>query len=181
MPTKNPHTTLAFVASVNGKISFEDNPNVKHWSSKEDQKHFEKLIKMHPIILLSSKTYETVKSEMHHQEGKCRIVMTRNPKKYAAERIPGQLEFTSKSPKRILNDLSKQSIKKVLLAGGSIFAHEFLKQKLVDSIVLTLEPKIFGTGTSLVTPLPLNIALKLKSMKRMNKAGTLLLEYEVER
>lgn len=179
MQKNKPHTTLAFVSSINGKITRGNNPKVEIWSSKEDKKHFAKLIKNHSVIILSSRTYEVIKKHIKHKTGKCRIVMTRNPKKYKNETIPGQLEFTSKSPKQIISDLTKKGVKKVLLAGGSIFAHQFLKAKLVDSLFLTIEPKLFGTGTSLVAPLPLNVDLKLKSMKRLNREGTILLEYEV--
>jgi len=179
MTPNNPYITLSYVSSLDGKITKGKNPHTNTWASKEDQSTFAKLIKNHKAIIISSKTYEVIKKTIKHQPGKLRIVMTRNPKKYSKETIPGQLEFSSESPRKIIKNLSKKGIKKILLAGGGILSSLFLKSKLVDNLILTLEPKIFGAGTEMIAPPLLNINLKLINLKHLNKKGTLLLTYKV--
>jgi len=179
MPSTRPYITLSYVSSLDGKITKGNDPYVHNWASKEDQSNFAKLIKEHSVIIISSKTYEIIKKNIKHQAGKLRIVMTRNPQQYKSETMPGMLEFTSDSPKKILQKLSKKGIKKVLLAGGSILTNLFLKEKLVDSLIITLEPKLFGEGTPLIAPSSLNIDLQLMSMKKLNKRGTILLTYKI--
>jgi riboflavin biosynthesis pyrimidine reductase len=182
MPNKytNPHITLSFVSSIDGKITMGDNPKVEAWASKEDQIQFKKLVKNHSVIIIGSRTYEAIKKNLRHETGKLRIVMTSRPERYKKEEIPGRLEFTSKNPKQVINMLSKRGVKKVLLACGGVLAHAFLKAKLVNKFLLTLEPKLFGEGTPLLTPPLLNISLQLKTIERLNKKGTLLLTYTIK-
>lgn len=180
MPSNHPYITLSYVSSLDGKITKGNDPYVHNWASKEDQSHFTKLIKEHPVIIISSKTYEVIKQNIKHQAGKLRIVMTRNPQQYKSETIPGMLEFTSDSPKKILQKLSKKGIKKILLAGGSILTNLFFKEKLVDCLILTLEPKIFGEGIPLIAPSSLKLDLQLISMKKLNRQGTILLTYKIK-
>ena len=76
-------------------------------------------------------------------------------------------------------ELEKQNYKQSLLVGGSEINTLFFRDKLVDEIWLTIEPKIFGNGNDLTTGQNFDIELKLKSSKRLNTTGTLLLKYEV--
>lgn len=178
MPQK-PLVTLAYVASVNGKITQGKNPDVTSWNSKEDRAHFSKLVDEHPAIILSSAAYEPVKKYLKHTPGKLRVVMTRHPQKYAKETIPGQLEFTDKSPQTLIADLQSRGVSKILLATGGQITAKFLKAKLVDRLLLTLEPQIFGSGTPLVAESSLRVTLKLLNVTRLNPPGTLLLTYKI--
>lgn len=67
----------------------------------------------------------------------------------------------------------------MLLVGGAEVNSLFLKSGLVNEFHLTLEPKIFGMGKSLISEEDLDIPLKLISIKKLNKQGTLLLKYKV--
>ncbi|MBI2010099.1 MAG: dihydrofolate reductase [Candidatus Chisholmbacteria bacterium] len=177
---KKPFVTLAYVASVNGKITLGQNPAVTAWNSKEDRAHFSKLVKEHPVIILSSAAYEPIKKYLKHQKGKLRLVMTRHPQKYAEDTIPGQLEFTSKSPQALVADLKSRGVKKILLATGGQLTAKFLQAKLVDRLLLTLEPQLFGSGTPLIAESALRVTLKLLKVTRLNAQGTLLLTYKIE-
>lgn len=177
--SQKPHVTLAYVASVNGKITLGKNPDVTAWNSKEDRAHFSRLVKQYPVIILSSAAYEPVKKYLKHTPGKLRLIMTRTPNKYAKDTIPGQLEFTDKSPKTLITDLQSRGVTKILLATGGELTAKFLKDHLVDRLLLTLEPQIFGHGTPMVAESNLRVTLKLLSVKRLNAQGTLLLSYSI--
>jgi len=108
------------------------------------------------------------------------IVLTRQPLKYYGSNVPGLLEFTNETPKQIINRFEKDE-NEVLVVGGSQIATSFMKAQLIDEFWLTLEPKIFGAGTNLVTNEELDIDLRLISFEQINEQGTLLTKYRVIR
>jgi dihydrofolate reductase len=67
--------------------------------------------------------------------------------------------------------------KEALLGGGSFLNSLFLEKKLISEIVLTIEPKIFGSGLSLFNR-DLDANLKLLEFKNLNE-NTLMVRYQV--
>jgi riboflavin biosynthesis pyrimidine reductase len=70
---------------------------------------------------------------------------------------------------------------KMLLLSGEKLNYEFLSKNLIDEIILTLEPRIFGTGKSLTAGGGLDADLELINYEKLNDKGTLLLTYKVLR
>ncbi len=175
------NVTMVMISSVDGKTTRGNNPNVYLWSSPEDQRFFFSLIKKNNLIVMGRETYEASKKVIRLEEKKLRIVLTRNQKKYLKESIDGQLEFSNESPKNLIKRMSGSGYKKMLLVGGGTINGLFLKQNLVDELYLTVEPKIFGTGKDIVAGQLLNMKLKLISIKKLNKTGTILLKYIVNK
>lgn len=174
--------TLVNVSTLNGKITKGDDSQVPGWSSLEDQKHFSSIVKEFEVIILGRKTYEASLKENKTKSNRLRIVLTREPKKYKNNEIPGLLEFTNESPTTLVKRLQKSGYKKVLLASGGTVSSHFFKARLVDKIILTLEPLLFGLGTSIIAETDeMEVKLKLESLKKLNKRGTLLLKYSVVR
>lgn len=171
--------TLVMVSSVDGKITQHNAPDIYHWTSIEDQKHFFALIAKHNIIVMGRSTFEAARPVMRLTPGKLRLVMTRSPEKFASETVPGQLEFTNKHPQEIVADLEKKGYTEMLLAGGASVNTLFLKENLVDELWLTIEPKIFGVGSPLVGVEALDVNLSLETIEKLNKQGTLLLKYRI--
>lgn len=171
--------TMVMLVSVDGKTTQGNNKNVYTWSSKEDQKHFFSLIKKNNLIVMGRATYDASKSVIEIEKGKLRIVLTQSPKEYLNQTIEGQLEFTDENPKELLKRLTALGYKEMLLVGGGTINGLFLKQNLVNELYLTIEPKIFGSGKNVVDKQSLDISLKLISIKKMNKTGTLLLKYKI--
>lgn len=170
---------MVAVSSVNGKITKDSDPNIYSWTSKEDTNFFFSLIEKNNLIVMGSKTYDAAKRFIKNKKNKLRIVLTKNPKKYSKEIIKGMLEFENKKPLELIESLESKGYKQMLLVGGGQINALFLKSKLVDEIYLTLEPKIFGVGKNLVSEENFNISLKLISIKKLNKQGTLHLKYRV--
>ncbi|MEK7074077.1 MAG: dihydrofolate reductase family protein [Patescibacteria group bacterium] len=167
---------LVMVSSVDGKTT---HPTIHGWSSAEDQEHFRTQKAEHPVIIMGRKTYDTVKQELQLNSKTLRIVMTKQPKALMTERVPGQLEFTDESPNVLVSRLERKGYTSMLLVGGSETNEAFLKEKLITDCFITIEPTFFGTGKSIFTPVPLDIALKLIETKRLNAQGTLLLHYTI--
>ena len=173
--------TMVMLSSIDGKTTQGNNKNVYVWSSKEDQRHFFSLIKKNNLIVMGRATYEASKPVIKLEKGKLRIILTRNPKKYLNQSIKGQLEFSDESPNKLLKRLSALNYRNILLVGGSTINGLFLKQNLVDELYLTIEPKVFGSGKNITEGQLLDKSLQLISVKKLNKAGTLLLKYKINK
>lgn len=170
---------MVAVASLNGKITKGEDPNIYSWTSKEDTKFYFSLIEKNNLIVMGSKTYEVARKFIKHKKNRLRIVLTRNLKKYLTETKKGMLEFTNESPLKLVKKLENRGYKKMLLVGGATINSLFLKHNLVNELYLTLEPKFFGAGKSLLSEESLDISLKLISDKRLNRQGTMFLKYKV--
>jgi dihydrofolate reductase len=174
------HITLVMVASINGKITKGNDPIVSHWSSPEDQEHFSRFTHASNLLIMGRKTYEIAKSMMHHTPDRLRVVMTSKPEEFQKDAISQQLEFTSKGPKELVQELEASGYTQALLVGGASTNALFFQEHLVNDIYLTVEPKIFGTGNPLIIDMPVDLDLHLKSIKQLNSQGTLLLHYSIK-
>lgn len=170
-------TILIFVSSLDGKITKWGAPDIRQWSSVNDQEHFDTIWNNTRVIIMGSGTYlpDPVKPNSNHHF----IVITRHPEEYAGKQVPGQLEFTNENPGNILARSEKSGEEKVLVVGGPHVANMFLKAKLISELWLTLEPKIFGSGGNFVIDEQLDIELKLLSCTQVNGEGTLITKWAV--
>ena len=171
---------MVMVSSVNGKITKRDNPDVSAFASKEDAGLFLALKERHRCYIMGSVTFEAARKNIILRKGKLRVVKTHEPAKYKAETVPGRLEFTDKEPEALLKFLESRGYNSVLLLGGATISSLFLKAGLVDEIRLTVEPALFGKGKDMIDG-DVDVRLRLKAIKKLNKAGTLHLVYNVIR
>lgn len=171
---------LVVASSADGKITRGAESDVSKWTSQEDKDFFYGLIKKNNLIVMGAGTYEAVKKNLVHTPERLRVVMTRQPEKYRNDFIKDQLEFSDLFPTQLMDSLSKRGFEQMLLVSGGIINGLFLKENLVDEIYLTVEPKIFGSGKSLVDFNELNINLELQNIKKLNRKGTLLVHYLVD-
>lgn len=170
--------TLAMVVSLDGKIT-DKNGEVYSWTSTEDQARYKALRSEYPVIIMSRKIYDEVKSKIVLSPEKLRIVMTRHATKYLDLNVANQLEFTSLSPTVLIQNLEKRGYTRVLLSTGSELSASFLKSRLVSRLILTIEPVILSVGLPLVGPGLEGVKLELIKFERLNERGTLLCEYRV--
>ncbi len=171
--------TLIAVTSVDGKTTKGDDPNIYKWTSKEDQDFYFSERDKYNLIVMGSNTYQSSKRLFKFNGKTLRVIFTREPSKYKKDVMPDQLEFTNESPKAFLARMVKKGYKKLLLVGGAKINGLFLKEKLVDEILLTIEPIVFGRGKPLIAELKLDVSMKLLSVKKLNSLGTLLLRYSI--
>ncbi len=172
-------TILIFVSTLDGKITKWGDPKIRLWSSQNDQDYFDAIWSDTRVIIMGSGTYKpdpVVPSSKHLFN-----IMTRQPEKYKSKEIPGQLVFTDESPLNLVTRFEKDGEEKILIVGGAHIATSFLREKLIDELWLTIEPKIFGKGENFVIEEKLDINLKLISCTRANNQGTLITKYEVIR
>ena len=102
------------------------------------------------------------------------------------EKLPVQIIVCGKQRiniKKLLVELRKQGIKKILIEGGGETNWSFVKENLVDEVIITVTPYLVGgvTATTLVdgngfSTIAKSTKLKLKSARRMN--NEIILHYE---
>jgi len=155
--------------TVDGKIA-KDKTQFADWTSREDKKLFVEISKSHGVILMGENTFRTFPAPLKER---LNVVFSENDN---PEEIAG-VKWVKGEPEKTLIELEKMGYKSALLGGGSFLNSLFLEKKLITEIILTVEPKIFGTGLSLFNK-DLDANLKLLEIRNLND-NTLMLHYQV--
>ena len=155
--------------SLDGKIA-KNSQHFTNWSSKEDKKMFSQVSNDCGVILMGENTFNTFPSPL---EGRLNLVFSEKDNLEDEENVC----FVKGDPKLILEKLKKDGYKKALLGGGSFLNSLFLEKKLIDEIMITIEPKVFGQGLSLFNK-DFDINLELIELKKLNK-NSIFLHYKV--
>jgi dihydrofolate reductase len=120
---------------------------------------------------MGSKTFDTIGKPL---PGRKNIVLTRRPDRVS--KWPN-LVFTGQAPKEILNGLEQEGFSEAILAGGAKINLLFARANLIDDILITIVPRIFGAGISLF-PEKIDLPLALEDLKTMGN-GMILARYSV--
>jgi dihydrofolate reductase len=164
--------TIAIVAvTVDGKIARNDHELVR-WTSPEDKEFFRSETKRIGALIVGKRTFDTFPGPL---PGRMHIVMTRK-----TDGLPTNnplVRFTDQTPERILEMLGTEGMQEVVIAGGSTIYTMFLKERLLDELVITVEPKIFGAGVSLFSE-SCEHSLVLRSQRMLNE-NSILLHYSI--
>lgn len=159
---------LVMAITLDGKIAKHKN-HFPDWTSKEDKKFFAKISKEHGVILVGENTFNTFKKPL---KDRLNVVFTHQKDLPKIENVI----WVSGKIKEVLKKLENMGYKSAVLAGGSILNGAFLKEKLIDEIIVTINPKIFGSGISLFEG-DFDIDLKLIKVENINE-NTLAVYYK---
>ncbi len=107
------------------------------------------------------------------------MVLTRDPARYTEVSVPGALEFTADKPAEVVARLRAGGRRACALLGGAQAHQLFLAAGLVDEIWLTVEARLFGGGTPLVSA-PADVRLALLTHEAIGDEA-LLLKYAIRR
>lgn len=165
---------LVMVATADGVITKRIDQTVD-WSSKEDKKIFIEETKKLGTIIMGSTTYRVIG---RHLPGRLNVVLTSDPAKFANQTIPGELEFMCGTPQEIVGVLEKRGVTSAALIGGPTTNAAFLKAGLVNELLLSIEPRIFGMGINLSEGQDLDLRLKLLEHRLLNP-DVVLLRYQI--
>ncbi len=162
--------------SLNGKIADLEG---QFPSSVEDRRWLAKKIKASDILIMGRKTFE-----MHVKRvgAKPIIVFTRGIKGMRSI-SPGisQVTLFHDKKKDLIELLDLLEFQRVTILGGAEIYHWFVKEKLVTEAFLTVEPVILDDGKNLLSGNAIREmkSWRLKSIKKLNSRGTLLLHYKI--
>ncbi len=162
--------TLLMAITLDGKIG-KDADHFPDWTGKEDKKLFVEMTKKAGVLIMGSKTFDTIGKPLPDRKN---IIITRSKHRKSEWK---NLEFTNKTPHEILEKLETENFTEVILAGGSQINSLFARANAINEIVVTICPKIFGSGIGLFTE-DIEMNLTLLGMKKISE-DVLCLKYKV--
>jgi dihydrofolate reductase len=139
---------------------------------------FKQLSEQHGCFITGRGTYETCekyyKNYSLEDVKATRIIVSRkkNFKKNGFE--------TARNPLDALKKARAMGLKSVVLCGGSINNSAFMKQGLIDKIILDIEPVIVGKGKTLFTEGTFENKLRFVCSRKLEN-GIIRLQYDVVR
>jgi dihydrofolate reductase len=144
---------LVIALTVDGKIGLSSE-HFPDWTEPADKKLFMQVSKKAGVIIIGSKTFDTFRAPL---PGRKHVVLTRNSHRHSEN---DQVVFSSQKPAEVLADLEKAGYSEAILGGGSSVNSLFAREGLIDEILVTYSPKIFGAGLSLFSDqIEMNLAL----------------------
>ena len=132
--------TCLMAQTLDGKIG-KDSNHFPDWTEKADKKLFVQETKKSGVMIFGRTTFETLPGVL---PGRLHVIMTRKAGEW--DEKEQNLVYTSKKPVEILEKLNELGFENPIVAGGAIINSLFAKEKLIDEIILTISPKIFGSG-----------------------------------
>lgn len=160
---------MMMAMTVDGKIAKNSN-HFPDWTSKEDKKMFAKISKKHKVVIMGEKTFDTFPAPLKERLNVVFTLKKNPPKMKGVKWVSGDIS-------NVLQELKKKGYKSALLGGGAYLNSSFLEKKLIDEIIITIEPKIFGQGLSLFQK-DFNLNLKLLNIKKIN-SDSVVLKYKI--
>lgn len=160
--------------SIDGFIARADRAGTG-FCGEADRRFLREALREFDALVMGRKTFETVKEVIvaSRSERFLRKILTRHPDRFATLERPGLVEFANATPEAIAAELAARGRKRcALLGGGEIYA-SFLKAGLVDELWVTVEPRIFGSGTPLAAG-DLDVSFRLESAEALGDGAALL-------
>ncbi len=149
---------LMMAVSADGRIA-KDKNQLADWTSPEDKKIFVTESKKHGVILMGENTFKTLPAPL---PGRLNVVFSE-----AGDQGVSNVRYVSDEPEAVLKQLQSEDYESVLLGGGCFLNSQFLKRKLINEIVLTVEPVLFGQGLPLFDT-DTTARLRLMDLQKIN-------------
>lgn len=162
---------LYMATTVNGYIADEDGETP--WSQAVWESYY-RLAKEFKAIIVGRKTYEVMQEVDEFKKiGSPFTLVVTNKSLRANPNIT-----IVKSPQAALSILKEKNYTRVLIGGGGQLNASFMKEKLIDQLILDIEPLIFGQGIKLFEGEDFKAQLELQETKNLSK-NTIQLRYKV--
>lgn len=164
-----PKVIMVMAISVDGHIA-KHHSEFTNWTSREDKQLFAKLSKECGVVMMGENTFKTFPAPLPNR---LNFVFSENPP-HSSDPL---VQYFSGPPEEALAILSQQGFTQVLLGGGTFLNSLFLEHNLIDELIITIEPKLFGQGLDLFK-LEQEKELKLLACQKLNE-NTIKLHYQV--
>ena len=174
--------TLHMVSSLDGFIAKNDGSI--DWMRSEDsyekgvtlsEHDIAEILKNIDCYVMGSRTYEhALKLGWPYGETPVVVVTSRN---FDSEKT--SISFYSGDLSKLVNDQLKSRYSNIWLVGGAMLSKAFLRQQLVDDIIISIMPVILGDGTLFFDYIGKEQDLHLKDVTAY-KDGMVELWYELK-
>lgn len=166
-------TVILYMAmTANGFIATNDDDTP--WSDAVWNGYYE-LVKKYGNIVVGKRTYEFMQESDEFKKlgfPETVVVSTSSPQEQ------GKVNFVD-SPRKSVEVLEQKGFQEIIVGGGSATNASFLKDGLIDEIVLDIDPLLFGTGIPLFAPAEIpTVRLEVKEVSQLSK-NTLRVIYKV--
>jgi dihydrofolate reductase len=168
---------LIAAQSLDGFITQQDTPG-SDFTSQADKTFFRDALRAFDCSISGANCYRATRDGYRRSLGshkRLNLVLTRNPSHFEPDVVPDGIEFRQATAQQLRDELVARGRGHCALLGGSQIYRLFLDAKLVDELWLTLEPRLFGSGTPLVAG-ACDFRLKLISTEALS-TDVLLLKY----
>lgn len=164
---------LYMAMSLNGMIA-KSNDNTS-WVSKEEWDSYSLAVRTAKHMIVGRRTYNILTKQPEFAEFKDvkLIVVTKSNFKTLSNN-----HTIAHSPKEALKMF--KDAKEVIVAGGGILNHSFLRENLVDELYIDIEPIILGEGIPLFKGEDFERNLELIGQKNISK-NEVQLHYKVKK
>ncbi len=159
-------TILLMAQTLDGKIA-KDSDHFPDWTGKADKRLFVDITKAAGALIMGSRTFDTIGKPL---PGRKNIVMTRNPQRISTW---DNLVYTNLAPQVLLAKLESEGFREVVLAGGTRINSIFQRAGLIDELIVTITPMIFGSGIGLFEE-GIEVDLVLKEFRPLDEARVCL-------
>ena len=167
-------TFIIAALTADGFIAENNDQPSTAWTSQADKKFFIERTKQAGVMVMGQTTYDTIGRPL---SGRLNIVYSFKAAELNASNKfdPKELRFTDLPPAQLLDELEQDGYQELAICGGASIYTLFLKAGLVDTLYLTVEPRLFGQGVSLFNT-KISADLKLVDVKKLDEQ-IILLEY----
>ncbi len=161
---------LVMAMTVDGMIA-KSADHFPDWTGKGDKRLFMEISKKAGVVIMGSKTFDTLKKPLPDRKT---LVLTRSRQRISSD---PRVAFSPLSPADLLEELGKEGYEEAILAGGATVNTLFAAVGLIDEMVLTVSPLVFGAGISLFAG-EVDMAAELIDHQRL-EGGLLCLRYRI--
>lgn len=163
---------MLMAQTLDGKIA-KHADHFPDWTGAEDKKLFVEKSKKAGAVMMGSRTFDTIGRPL---PGRKNIILSRNKSRVSEW---DNLIYTDEKPTEILKNLEEDGYSEVILAGGALVNSLFAKENLIDEIIVTVSPLVFGEGLALFED-HIAIDLELKEAKTLENS-LVCLTYRVQK
>ncbi len=173
--SKNKNSKIVCIAAVamtiDGKIA-RYSGHASNWTSKEDKRHLHKIEDSCDVMVVGRKSYKLAQKPLSKRNV---VVFTRSVE--TTQKESERLVLLNPQNVDFVKFAAEKNYSRACVLGGPEIYSYFLEHNLLDELYITVEPLVFGEGLGLFNRPVETKNFKLKSVKKLNKCGTLLQHY----
>ncbi len=162
--------TLLMALTLDGKTG-KSADHFPDWTGSADKRLFARLSRQAGVVIMGSRTFDTIGTPL---SGRKNVVLTRSTQRRS--QWPN-LVYSGKPPGEILAGLEQEGYGAAILAGGTQINSLFAAEGLIDEIIVTISPLIFGRGLSMFNG-EIFMTLALQAVEQLD-ANVVCLRYRV--
>jgi len=144
------------------------------WTGSDDKKWFAGVSREAGVIIMGNNAFKQINRPLSGRLIKVMVLPGEE-----GENIEGQVEYTSKKPAEVIEELETRGYKQVVIGGGAMINTLYLEANLVDEMWLSVIPMVLGSGIGLFrNDVDLEKELELISSEKLGEKG-LVLKYKL--